>query len=287
MRLEHPIFQGPLQPKIELVASDWGQEYDDRGVWVVQTGEPGKTVDYGVVSDGHGFEDSPDCERISGGVNSKGPYAVAIGRQANMLQWGFYAAPDRMTESAQQVFLNTLVYMQQFDGRQPMVEKLSMGRTWMLQMIDTIGTLEELPEEHRANFEAYLRQSFPKQWVDEVGLDPEQLLPLVQQNIEYLYCAPREYNHVLDTTLQALGVSNREPAFLALLTERLTKDPQDAVALELAARYLGDHGQDAASALAYLKGNEGRLYFSDSGGFRWLSGGVQKAAQKPARIGSK
>ena len=163
MRLEHPIFQGPLQPKIELVASDWGQEYDDRGVWVVQTGKPGKTVDYGVVSDGHGFEDSPDCERISGGVNSKGPYAVAIGRQANMLQWGFYAAPDRMTESAQQVFLNTLVYMQQFDGRQPMVEKLSIGRTWMLQMIDTIGTLEELPEEHRANFEAYLRQSFPKQ----------------------------------------------------------------------------------------------------------------------------
>ena len=52
-------------------------------MWVVQTGEPGETVDYGVVSDGHGFEDSPDCERISGGRNSKGPHAVAIGRQAN------------------------------------------------------------------------------------------------------------------------------------------------------------------------------------------------------------
>jgi hypothetical protein len=89
VRLDHEIFHSPLAAGVELVEHDWERDHDGRGVWVVQTGEPGKDVDYGVVSDGHGFEDSPDCERITGGVNSKGPHAVAIGRQANMLQWGF------------------------------------------------------------------------------------------------------------------------------------------------------------------------------------------------------
>jgi hypothetical protein len=99
----------------------------------VHSGDFKDGCDVGMVSDGHGFEDSPDCERISGGVNSKGPMAVAIGRQANLLQWGFYGAPDRMTGSAKRAFLNAIVYMRRFDGHVPLVRKTSVGRTWLVQ----------------------------------------------------------------------------------------------------------------------------------------------------------
>src|SRR5262245_24979636 len=111
---------------------------DDR-VWTVHQDvkdSPGGKAEYGMVADGHGFEDSPDCERISGGINTKGPRAVAIGRQANMLLWGFYGAPDRMTESARRAFLNAIVYMRRFDGDSPLVQKGSSGRGWPQQFLE-------------------------------------------------------------------------------------------------------------------------------------------------------
>lgn len=118
MRANHPIFQGPLPVEITFDKEPvWNPEADPRGTWLIQKGKLGPENDYGVVSDGVGFEDSPDCEIISGGINSKGPHGLAIGRQANLLQWGFYCAPDRMTDSARHAFLNAIVYMKRFDGR--------------------------------------------------------------------------------------------------------------------------------------------------------------------------
>ena len=78
MRLEHTIFNKPLNAGVKLEPHDWEKDFDPRGTWLVQTGDlgRGKGNDYGIVSDGHGFEDSPDCERISGGINTKGPYPV-------------------------------------------------------------------------------------------------------------------------------------------------------------------------------------------------------------------
>ena len=175
MRLDHPIFNEPLDAGVVLEEHEWERDYDDRGVWVVQSGKLGSEVDYGVVSDGHGFTDSPDCERISGGVNSKGPYAVAIGRQANMLQWGFYAAPDRMTESARKAFLNALVYMTRFDGEQPLVEKTSRGRSWLEQYTDLVADLDTMEPDLRSAYRGFLEKGFPKGWVAKVGLDADAL----------------------------------------------------------------------------------------------------------------
>src|SRR5688500_10418708 len=109
MRLNHPIFQGPLAVTVPIDKDKpFEAAKDGEGTWRVfeaHFDDPAAPkADYGVVSDGHGFEDSPDCERISGGINSKGPKAIAIGRQANLLLWGFYGAPDRMTESGRRVF---------------------------------------------------------------------------------------------------------------------------------------------------------------------------------------
>ena len=175
--------------------------------------------------------------------------------------------------------------MRQFDGRKPMVEKLSMGRTWMFQMIDTIGMLEDMPEEHREGFVGYLEKSFPKEWIEEVGLDPVKLEELVRENIEYLYCAPGEYNHVLDPLLQDLGLSNRSPEFLVYLEKELADyDPNGSFfpinTSALAARYLGEHGTDLEAALQYLRENRGKLFFSDSGGFRWLVRPAEFAVKK-------
>ena len=248
----------------------WEIDHDDRGTWQVQTGELGKEVDYGVVSDGQGFEDSPDCERIAGGINSKGPRAVAIGRQANMLQWGFYAAPDRMTESAKKAFLNAIVYMTRFDGHAPLVAKASRGRGWYRKYIESVRDLPSMDDGMRASYSKHLRGVFPSDLVERVGLDAERLEEWFAENEEYVR-AIEGWTLGIDEDLAELGISNREPGFLDWLVDRLRHEPDDELALKLARRYLGEKvAVDAEAAIAHIDEHRDRMFFSDSGGYRWF-----------------
>ena len=101
MRLEHPIFHGPLVTGVQFTKVETPEAYrtypdgrnlpDKIATWRVQGGKSAKTVDVGLVADPLGFEDSPDAEWISSGINSKGPRSVALGRHGNMFLWAFPA----------------------------------------------------------------------------------------------------------------------------------------------------------------------------------------------------
>lgn len=283
MRLDHAIFQGPLTVPVTLDADHpWPEAKDGKGTWLVHEGEFGKGCDVGMVSDGHGFEDSPDCERISGGVNSKGPHALAIGRQANLLQWGFYGAPDRMTESSKRAFLNAIVWMRQFDGQVPLVKKQAQARTWLVQYIDSLADMkpEQLAQKGDNTLVAYLRKKLPAELVGDT-VDIAGLRAWYERNEEYFGPGKARYDIAVDPDLAALQLSNRKPDFLDWLVAKLTADPQDATALRLAARYLGnEHGKDAATALAWIAANRPFLFFTDTGGYRWM---VDSNAQRAAK----
>lgn len=267
MRADHPIFQAPLTVDVLLDADHpYEAARDGQGTWLVHSGEFKQGCDVGMVSDGHGFEDSPDCERISGGINSKGPRAVAIGRQANLLQWGFYGAPDRMTEPAKRAFLNAIVYMRRFDGHVPLVRKTSRGRSWLEQYIDTLA---ERTGNGNDQYSSYLTGQFPAELTKD-GIDVQRLREWYAQNQEYLR-ADEQHRFAVDADLAAQKLSNRKPEFLDWLLERFAADPHDALALKLAARYLGpEHGADAATAVAWVTGNREYLFFTDAGGYLWM-----------------
>ena len=271
MRSEHAIFHSPLKADITLDGEPWEEAGDGQHTWIVQTGKEGKENDYGVVSDGHGFEDSPDCERISGGVNSKGPHALAIGRQANMLQWGFYCAPDRMTQSARKVFLNALVYMRQFDGEKPLVAKKSIGRGWLRQYADALSKLTpaQRKETGERTYAAYLRTKFPAELLD--GDDVVDKLNAWLQTNEERFVANENREVTVDTDLVELRTSNRTPGFFAAVIARLEKNAGDALAARLIAHYLPkDVEGTAAGVRSFWEHNRASLFFSDVGGYRWF-----------------
>jgi hypothetical protein len=276
VRLDHSIFRGPLS--VDVVLDD-AHPWEGEGTWLVHEGEFKAGCDVGMVSDGHGFEDSPDCERISGGVNSKGPMAVAIGRQANLLGWGFYGAPDRMTESAKRAFLNSIVYMRQFDGHVPLVRKVSTGRTWLAQYVDAVAKLtpEQLKEQGDQTYAAYLKKQFPAELVKQ-GVDADRLRAWYDANVEYVRSEKRSFT--VDQDLAALKLSNRKPELLDWLEQTLTGDSEHEVALRLAKRYLGDEaGADAGKAVAWIRANRPYAFFTDTGGYRWM---VDRNAQRAA-----
>jgi len=295
MRLEHPIFQGPLAPGLELVDVDVPENYSHwpdgkdlgktmRG-WKVQSGKLGFEVDYGLVSDPYGFEDSPDAEWISSGLNSKGPNSVALGRHGNLFLWGFAGDPTQMTESGRRVFLNTIVYMRAFAGRTPLVKKRAQSREWALVYVDYLRQFAGKLDENE-----WLKKLFPVEITGELGFDPEKLEAYYRENVEFLHSGKEGFE--ADPDLLELGAPNRSLAFFEKVIERLRKDPGDALALRLLERYAPDASErDPAKLATWLEQNREHLFFSDVGGYRWFVAPARTETSKPheaaAPLGSR
>ncbi len=293
MRLSHPLFRTPLAVDLPLVERPMPEGYCDwlDGVplaatlplWSVQEGRPGVDLDYGEVVDPYGFEDSPDCEWICGGVNSKGPAALAIGRQANRLFWGFSGDPSQMTPSARQVFLNAIVWIDGYAGQAPLETEREV--TWLAgresTLIDIGLYLHESKRVPGAAHVAHYRSQIPAGLLERCRDAPERMLAECRARIECLTVnlREREVERLFDPVLERHGVSNRRPEFFDLLL-RLLETPADfADAAALQARYLDPAvPRDAAGLRAWRDAHRDRLYFSDRFGYRWR---IAPAGLKP------
>ena len=295
MRLDHPIFHTPLEPVIELEEIPTPDRYghweanlpETLAAWKVQSGELGKTVDYGLVSTPYGFEDSPDAEVISSGVNSKSPRSVALGRQGNWFLWGFAGDPTQMTDSAQQVFLNSLVWMQQFDGAAPL---RSAGDRKPHRDMAFVHVQFLRSYAGDTNMASYFRGQFPPELFEQTGGDPDALETYYRQNLEWLRPTTQkverevpkpdgttqihEYDRdvlAADPILAAARVSNRTPAFFQHVLAGFAANASDPEMLELAERYLpADAPREVDALRSWLEQCGDRLYFSDVFGYRWF-----------------
>ena len=286
MRLQHPIFHAPLDPHIVLGTHATPENYrawpggrdlpDELPTWEVHQGAFPASVDVGLVSDPYGFEDSPDAEWISSGINSKGPSSVALGRQGNLFLWGFAGDAAQMTESARRVFLNTICYMKQFDGRTPLVGKEQSAREWG-QVFS--GYVAEYTGEGKQEPD-WIRSLFPAPVLERCGLDAAALESYYRENLPYL--RPGENGMIADEDLLALQVSNRDVRLLELLVERFASDPADPLGRRLLERYVGADMKPEALNV-WLQENRPYLFFSDVGGFRWFIDTRAKAEAQTRR----
>ncbi|MGM9699543.1 MAG: protein-disulfide reductase DsbD domain-containing protein [Prevotella sp.] len=146
----HAIFKGPFKTKITMFDAPTPEDafhytyfYDaplppTTPRWKVQTKgyESDKGFPVGMVSRPWGYVESSESEYISSGVCAKTIDAVAIGRHANFLHWGFAASPRYMTDEAKVVFANAVVYISKFNGKKPIARKYN----------DRIATKEDVKE---------------------------------------------------------------------------------------------------------------------------------------------
>jgi hypothetical protein len=264
----HVIFHQPLKVDLAYAKEDTPEHYrkyfdgknlpDKLNVWRVH----GKLQEknYGLVSDGYGFADSPDCEYISGGINSKGPTSMALGRQANWFLWGFCAPPEEMTKQARKVFVNTVFYMEQFDGRKPLVKRTHRAREWALNYTRYLDN-ERLQQ--------YGSKQFSQALLEACEGSGSKLHKMLQENMDYLVITGR---FRIDEDAKALGISNRDPKLLERCVSMLEKGQDTERALRLLKRYTTAAGQcadDASKWRKWLDSCGDRLYFSDTAGYRW------------------
>jgi hypothetical protein len=283
----HEIFQKPFKVDLELDEIDTPANYrrypegvglpPKMQVWRVH---PDKLKDknVGLVSDGYGFTDSPDCEYVSSGLNSKGPGSVALGRQGNWFLWGFCAAPSDMTEPAKRAFLNTVVYMKRFDGQRALVTNPTRSRQWAYAFLRLEGTADK---DLGPNYEIIYSPAL----LELAGNKGRKLAELLKADEGWIYWeeydapqsrpdesrpAKRPTRIAIDQDAKALGIANNDPKILDRAVEMLAKGDRKDVALRILERYTDQkHGTDAAAWRAWLDGSKGRLYFTDTGGYRF------------------
>jgi hypothetical protein len=258
--LNHEVYRTPLavQPEFEFRTTPEnyvrtyfgpGKVPDKIKVWRVQSTQKGN-----VVASGYGFEDSPDAEIIAVGFNHGKVYGdVGIGRQANVLQWGYSDPPSRMTEAGRRLFLNCIHYIHRFDGRTPLVRRGGSGR---LNALNAASVLKIIVEKQR-----FFTSAFPSELWSKYQSDFDGLLAYYRDNVELIY---RDRVYRVDTELQSLGLtSNRKVETL----ERLFELRQDPAHREIAQKLI-DRYTDGHTTFDFQNGRD-RIYFSDVGGYKF------------------
>jgi hypothetical protein len=296
----HEIFNEPLKVSLTFEDRPTPENYfrlaGDKKiektikVWPVQT-KKFPEIDPGLVSNPHGFGDSPDAEVISSGLNSKGPESVALARHANFFLWGFSASPHDMTPEGREVFVNAVCYIKKFDGQKPVVRKVGAGLSrdgalWsachLRNLLDEAAFKRGLPESLRNDAQQYSRyrklmmddfdRTYPAELRRRFGNDPEKYIGWIRENLEYLRFEGDGYDAkpVVDEDVKGLGLSNRKVELLEKCVAMLEAGDRPEPAARILRRYTNEDFRDAKEWRSWLETNRTRLFFTDVGGFKFL-----------------
>jgi hypothetical protein len=247
---KHAIFQGPLEkvtPTTAMKKTPEGIFHYTTGhdmpkelpMWRVQTVgyiEGSDQCRIGLVSRGSRFTEGPDAEVISSGVCQKDVGAVALGRHGNFFLWGFGASPAQMTEEAKKVFVNTVVYMKQFNGKPPITRKYNerMGTTDDMRETAAFVSKESYESYKKGIGEFNEANAKQKKKLDEKKAAGQELTSLEQESLSYI------------------GRSQPIETYEEFLKGRMGK---------FAARF----GSDAVAFQQYIKNNFDYLYCNPTG----------------------
>jgi hypothetical protein len=305
--LDHAIFRGPLP--VTPTLTDEFDSVTRRYVQAWKTHEPFFISRYnsfakGMTVSGTRLLGAEDSEVIAGGMNERGDHAVALAREANLFHWGPAASPRHMTEEAKRVFVNTIVYMKQFDGAQPTVWRSVKPRSGMAVAFNILtyesnqlenplkgGNAGDI-ELQEAGIEAstndlhrLIEATFPPQVVKRLGYDVEKYRALYEPNLGYVHVPHDTTWYTIDEEAKSIGLPNNDLRFLEKCVELLRQPAEAAKARRLLERYTGLSFPDAKAWQHWLESNRERLYFSDYYDYRFYSGPAASApAQREVRL---
>lgn len=261
IKLDHPIFQGPLPVKPTLVQEADPVTGRTVGMWKVQE----KMDSPGLVTAVEQFLDADDSEIISGGINMKGDHGVALVREANLFLWGPIANPSLMTEEARRAFVNTIVYMKQYDGAKQTVWRGLHGRKELEMMLATKDLKRSLSPDR-------IYDDFLPNLIAKYGDSIEKYRAYYGPNVGYVRQPHGAIWFEIDEDAKSLGIPNNDPRFLEKCVALLGDPTAAPKALRLLQRYTGLSLTDKTAWQDWLKQNRNKLYFSDSYDYRFFSG---------------
>jgi hypothetical protein len=266
IKKEHDIFNKPYKVDLSYekreTPSGLKKYYsgahlpDEMDMWRVQTESPQDEKGYmiGQILVGMGFDDSPDCEFISGGESLKDITGMSMGRSGNFFHWGFSASPNFMTETAKQVFVNTVFYMAQFNGKKPIVKLAkNEGRNWVDEFCYK-KTHQLIDHENR---------TYPKPINAQ-----DTLVKFYTEN--YDYTTIQQWTVVVDEDAKSLGIPNNDVKLLEKSVEILESGKDKEKAFRLLKRYTEYDFNSPEKWRKWLGKYKKYLFFTELGGYKFM-----------------
>ncbi len=217
----------------------------------------------GAVAPGVTAEYPGEAETLTLGFAPGKSYdSVGIGRHGNFMLWGWSAAPSKMTEAGQKLFLNCLVYIHQFDQK-PFVKipQRAMART----IVDMLfNRMAQYPKNAKSYLSNYFSEDLAKKYEGDLG----SMRKHCEAHIDLLYAVDRKF--CVDEDLRSLGIeSNRDAAMLKTLID-LLEDPSKAQRAQACLARYTDQSFDSRQAWQQWHQEAAQsLIFSDVGGYRF------------------
>jgi hypothetical protein len=309
---DHDIFRTPLKVDLSFYDAPTPPQYSalspDEMVgrtikaWRVQN-KNYPEIDPGMVSSPFGFDDFPDAEIISSGINDKTPGSVAIGRQGNFFLWGFSASPADMTPEARKCFINSVCYINNFDGQKPIAHKTNpwFGREYSLiyaysvkefwddkKLIQMFPLLKQQPQRIAgvvASERKLFEQSFSQAVRDKLGDDPIKYSEWIRENYEWLFPDRSNPDYVqitVDEDVKSLELSNRRPELLTTCVAMIERGERADMAQRLLKRYTTEDFNTAGQWRSWLESARDRIYFDEVGLFKFVA--VPQGIKPPPKL---
>lgn len=119
------------------------------------------------------------------------------------------------------------------------------------------------------SFEDYIKGQAGQQLFERFGTNTQLYQNYYKENYEYFYPFDA-YSMQIDTDVQKLKVSNRKVELLEKCIGLLEQDKDTAMARRVLERYTVEHFKTAAEWRAWLTRNKSRLFYTESGGFKFM-----------------
>jgi hypothetical protein len=258
----------------------WKDAISERTVEVLPLAKDGKGKRPGWCTYTYEHEQAPELEVICGGVNSKTPRAGAVWRQGHLLHFGFDLAPSEMTDAGRALLVNAIAYVARFTDDRPIVRVPSVF-VEDTRIFDRGAAGRALAsQEDMKRLEWYLSDDTYKQLR---GKSLEQAREWFKETGPYLR-ADKQGRLVVDPDAREFGVPPAGPEFFAKAIAALSEPDRAALARKLLVRYAPDGPGEKARAVVWktwAESNRPYLFFSDTGGYRWLLDSLAKERRVP------
>jgi hypothetical protein len=213
----------------------------------------------GAVSSVVAKEDAYDAEALLWGYTPAKPYqASAVARHGNFLQWGFGGSPAQMTPAGRDLLVNSLVYMNKFNGRPPLVRNITLARKAFLSGLPSYAKTPQIAARY-----------FPPDLLEKYKDKLPDLVQYYQDNADLLYYTGQYYG--IDEQLKSLGMNNnRQVDNLPRLITLLADPSKVKTAQEILVRYTGQSFTAAADWQKWFNANKDNLVFLEMGGYKFF-----------------
>jgi hypothetical protein len=225
------------------------------------------------------FDNFPEVEVFSGGLNTKTFKNAAIWRQGNLLHFGFHETPNELNETGQRILLNAIHYIAGFRDDKPIAVTPSA-----FSNKPPVPPRELLMSNlHQADFTNSLKFFISQEAHPELFRMPlNEATNWVARHWSYLL-GNNSHRLQVDPTSLKFNLDVKQPDFFQKALGKISEAPAEILALLDRVSAEPPPGKDdPAQWKKWFETNKDYLFFSELGGQRWYIDPLAKARGIPS-----